>query len=611
MPGWCTFVVAIACGCAAVDSPAPSASATAGTSAAGVGDASKVCNGGFFRCFARARFGAALPRPLDTVPGYGPPDLQSAYNLDVATSVDATIALVEAYGYANLESDLATYRAQFGLPACTVASGCLTIVNQEGATSPLPGPPPTNDDWTQEGALDVQMASAACPSCKLLVVEADNDTGSGLYEANAVAASHGASVISNSWGTPEARFGGDLPESYFDHAGIAIFASTGDEGFEDGGAGTNYPASSAYVFGVGGTTLVRDATALRGWTEAAWSFGGAGCSTAVSTPSWQVIDHCSKRAISDLAAIGDPALGVAVYNQAAGGWGVVGGTSAASPLVAAMFAQTGNAAATPQYAYTHSFFDVTSGGDGSCGDVLCQARVGWDGPTGNGTPNGAVLLGATAPTLVVDGPSATASVPLGFTVSIECTPTDATTILEVDVTIDNEPLGKLTSAPYTYTSPASLAYGPHTIAVTCSTTSLAQASQAFAVTIVTAPCTTTTDCSDANGVCYNGACIAGPDAAGGLGATCTTNSDCASGSCASDGTSSHCTVTCDPDGTACPSGFTCIGAGTTNVCWPSSSHQGGCSVDDGGPVWLAAIALVALRARRRPLRRCRSACSRS
>src|SRR5580692_8375970 len=126
-----------------------------------------ACNGAPLHCFVRVQVAQLDAAPLVTPPGYGPSDLQSAYDLDVSASVDATVAVVEAYGYANLESDLAGYRAQFGLPACTVASGCLTIVNQTGQPSPLPGDAPAGDDWTVETALDIDMASAACPSCKI------------------------------------------------------------------------------------------------------------------------------------------------------------------------------------------------------------------------------------------------------------------------------------------------------------------------------------------------------------------------------------------------------------------------------------------------------------
>ena len=141
-----------------------------------------VCTTGPIRCHAHARItldghvqAAAVPQ------GFGPPDLQSAYNIPTTISGTPTIAIVDAYGYANLETDLATYRSTYGLPACSTANGCRKIVNQNGQTSPLPPNPPADDDWTLEAALDVDMASAACPSCKILVVQAQDNAGDGLY----------------------------------------------------------------------------------------------------------------------------------------------------------------------------------------------------------------------------------------------------------------------------------------------------------------------------------------------------------------------------------------------------------------------------------------------
>src|SRR5262249_40151548 len=143
------------------------------------------------------------------------------------------------------------------LPACTTASGCLKIVNQTGGTT-LPGAPPANDDWTVETALDVDMASAACPTCKIIVVQATDDQGDGLFIANNVPATMGATVASNSWGGPE-QPGTSLTtyEAYFNHAGIAVFVSAGDSGYNDGGQGPDYPATSAYVIAVGGTSLAK------------------------------------------------------------------------------------------------------------------------------------------------------------------------------------------------------------------------------------------------------------------------------------------------------------------------------------------------------------------
>ena len=353
-----------------------------------------VCQGGRFRCFAHVLMSSRDSVQTDAShQGFGATDLAAAYNLDTSLDPDATIGIIGAYGYANLESDLAAYRSAYNLPACSVASGCLRILNQSGATSPLPSAAPSSDDWTQETALDVDMASAACPKCKIVVIQADDDQGDGLEIAQNAAVAAGATVVSNSWGSPESQSDVASSEAYFNHSGVAIFVAAGDDGYNDGGQGPDYPATSAYTIGVGGTSL-STSTSSRGWTETAWRDGGSACSTNVTKPSWQTSTACSKRMSSDVSAVGDPSTGVATYNANAGGWSVIGGTSAASPLVAAIFALTGHGNATAQLPYLNptAFYDVTSGTNGTCTSALCKAAAGWDGPTGIGTPNGAMLL---------------------------------------------------------------------------------------------------------------------------------------------------------------------------------------------------------------------------
>ena len=166
----------------------------------------KVCNGGRWECRSRIVHHDGRFHP-DAVPqnGYMATDLADAYSIPTTTSVTATVAIVDAYGYQNLASDLAQYRSANGLPACTIANGCLKIVNQSGQTSPLPQEAPAQDDWTVETALDADMASAGCPTCNILVVQADDDQGDGLFTANDTAAQLGATVVSNSWGGPSSR----------------------------------------------------------------------------------------------------------------------------------------------------------------------------------------------------------------------------------------------------------------------------------------------------------------------------------------------------------------------------------------------------------------------
>jgi subtilase family serine protease len=273
----------------------------------------------------------------------------------------------------------------------------LTIVNQNGAASPLPRNAPAGDDWTLEAALDLDMASAACPTCKLVLFEANDDQGNGLFVAqNAAAARAGVVAISNSWGGPSDGTDATLDAQFFTHTqGVNTFVATGDSGNTRNSP--DYPSTSEFVIGVGGTHLVKSTTAARGWTETAWSGAGSSCSKVLAKPAFQSVvptAACGRRAASDVAAVADPNTGVAVFNAGSGGWVVVGGTSAASPLVAAIYARygiTSTHSAAFAYSHTSEFFDVTSGRNGSCTSALCRSAAGWDGPTGVGSPNGAVL----------------------------------------------------------------------------------------------------------------------------------------------------------------------------------------------------------------------------
>lgn len=320
--------------------------------------------------------------------GYGPADLGSAYLIPTTCTGTATIAIVDAYDDPNAENDLGIYRAQYGLPTCTTANGCFLKVNQSGKSSPLPR---TNKGWSSEIALDIEMASAVCPTCKIVLVEANSNSFTDLGTAVNRAASMGASVISNSYGGSESFTETFNDRLYFNHPGILVTASTGDAGY-----GVEYPAASPSVVGVGGTSLTVSSSD-RGWAEAAWSGAGSGCSRYESKPSFQHDTGCSRRTVADVSAVADPSTGVAVYDSyGVGGWAVFGGTSVASPLVASVFACTGKAAVASGWDYSHtsSFYDVTTGANGTCGSYLCTSVVGYDGPTGLGTPNATSIEGS-------------------------------------------------------------------------------------------------------------------------------------------------------------------------------------------------------------------------
>jgi subtilase family serine protease len=297
-------------------------------------------------------------------------------------------------------SDVATYRSSWGLPACnsSTEAGCLTVTNQEGNTSPLP-PNAGDSGWDVEESLDVDMVSAICPSCHIFLVEATAPTIADLGTAVDSAVSVlGADFVSNSYGGSQGSADTTYNTKYYNHPGDAITASAGDDGY-----GVSYPAASPDVVSVGGTTLVQATGTTRGWTETVWGSAaggegtGSGCAAKYEAkPSWQTHKGCDNRIDNDVSADANPDTGVAIYDTySEGGWLEVGGTSVASPVVASVYAlaDTLTAGSYPaSYLYSHpsDLFDVTVGANGTCTKhpFLCNAEVGYDGPTGLGTPDG-------------------------------------------------------------------------------------------------------------------------------------------------------------------------------------------------------------------------------
>jgi subtilase family serine protease len=271
------------------------------------------------------------------------------------------------------------YRSQFGLPPCTTANGCFKKVNQSGVQGSYPR---ANVGWSEEEALDLDMASATCPNCQIILVEANSASTADLGASVDTAVALGANVVSNSYGGGEN--GAAAADVHYTHPGVSITVSSGDNGF-----GVEYPASSPHVTAVGGTSLHRSGNSF---SETAWAGAGSGCSGVFAKPAWQTDTGCANRTVADVSAVADPQTGVAVYwtNHNKGGWLVFGGTSVAAPLVAGVYALAGDGAgADKAYAHKSSLHDVTSGSNGNCGGTyLCTAGPGYDGPTGLGTPNG-------------------------------------------------------------------------------------------------------------------------------------------------------------------------------------------------------------------------------
>jgi subtilase family serine protease/predicted small lipoprotein YifL len=332
-----------------------------------------------------------LSKATPTILGYKPQDLQKAYNLDVNHGKGNIVAIVDAYGDPNLGADLSYYRKTFGLPACTTSNHCLRIVNETGGTS-YPSPDP---GWVVEQSLDVDMVSANCPQCSILVVQAASNGYGDLSAAVNEAASLGAVAISNSYGSPE--FDDTGIEVAYNHPNIAITASAGDSGY-----GVDTPASFPSVIAVGGTTLL-PSTSARGFSETAWPGTGSGCSAYYAKPSWQVDPDCPMRMVADVAYDADPQSAVAFYDsypgtvQTAAGWGVVAGTSIGAPAIAAIYGQRSHAASNAARLYSPNMplFPIVNGANSPTGCTFayfCMAQAGYSGPGGNGSPDGNVAF---------------------------------------------------------------------------------------------------------------------------------------------------------------------------------------------------------------------------
>ena len=344
------------------------------------GPAMRLCaavHPGFARCQAWVRTDIAGKKPDEMPNGYAPSDLQAAYNLasfSRSRGGGTTVAIVDAFDDPNAASDLSVYRAEYGLPPCTASNGC--FMKYQFAEK-------TNTGWAGEESLDVDMVSAICPNCKILLVEAASPSTRALSAAETYATAR-ANYVSNSWSGNE---GGKAYDRDYKVSGVAITAATGDSGYN---ADAQWPAILPWVVGVGGTDL----TSVSPRSESAWAGSGSGCSTIYATPRFQhgIDTGCADRAQSDVAADASPNTGVAVYDSFhQRGWEVFGGTSVATPIVAAVFALAGRASSNNPgnlYAHSSSLNDISTGNNGNCGAPLCEAGVGWDGPTGLGSPNG-------------------------------------------------------------------------------------------------------------------------------------------------------------------------------------------------------------------------------
>jgi hypothetical protein len=406
---WLTATaIAVAAVSVLAASPARAVTATGYTPPVGMSYACSQATGADAACSgltASAASGSIMPPP-----GLDPSDIRTAYGLPSSTAgYGQTVAVVGPGYYASAAADLSAYRGGYEIPACTTASGCFKQVSFDGGDpSGLQAA-----EWNVAEAQAMDMISAVCPNCDILLVDSSTsaiyttdtpDDGLGAAENEAVAL--GAKFIVDPWSIPEDSvnaiplFSGESNEAYydshyFDHPGVVITASGGDQGYT---GEVGYPAASPYVVAVGGTTLT---AAGSGYTETAWGGTESGCSAYESVPAWQTETACgASRAVNDVAAVADPNDNI-VYNDSeytTVGWDDGGGTSYAAAIVAAAYALAGTPAndSTPAatlYANANGLTDITANtnpGTVTCpppADV-CNAGPGWDGPTGLGTPDG-------------------------------------------------------------------------------------------------------------------------------------------------------------------------------------------------------------------------------
>jgi subtilase family serine protease len=323
------------------------------------------------------------PNASSSPTGLSPATMKSVYGFSTSATAGSgkTIAIVDAYDDPKIESDLAVFSSQFGLPACTTANACFKKVNQTGGTTY----PKTNSGWALEIALDVEWAHAIAPGAKILLVEATSNSFTNLLAAEDYATAH-ATYVSNSWGGSE--FSGETGSAYDGHfarSGVSIFVSAGDAGTP-----AEYPSASRTVISVGGTTLHFSGGNFS--SETGWSGGGGGCSQYETAPTAQSsfsgygqVNCAGKRATPDLSLDADPASGASVYDtvrlQGQTGWFTVGGTSLSSPMAAAHAAVRGVLVdSTLVYGNSSTYRDITSGNNGaSClvGFDLCTGRGAW------------------------------------------------------------------------------------------------------------------------------------------------------------------------------------------------------------------------------------------
>jgi hypothetical protein len=410
-----------------------------------------------------------------SVTTYTPAQVRAAYGLPALPSITAsltsaqaaqlgagqTIYLVDARNDPNAAADLATFDSKFGLPGCKLTpiavtpslplapaptTGCtLSIVYSTTSGAMTATAPAYDSGWATEISIDVQWAHATAPYARIILIEAPDNSSTSLSAAVQLANQMGPGVVSQSFGAAEGTWTTSLDPT-FSVANMTYLAAAGDAG-----AQVNWPAVSSHVLAVAGTSLAYSGSGAR--TETVWSDTGGGVSAYVATPAYQSLPvpglaGPAHRAVSDVTFNADPYTGQYIAFTPQGStstsWYSGGGTSLATPqwagLIAvanALRAQTSaapiGAAQTTLYglsvpagSYASAFLDITKGSDGSC--TTCYAGVGYDLPSGLGSPNAQSLLAALSARAPVTAPvvtSASVSGKVGTALSFAVTATDA------------------------------------------------------------------------------------------------------------------------------------------------------------------------------------------
>jgi kumamolisin len=313
----------------------------------------------------------------------------------LATGGSKVVIVVDAFDDPTAAHDLAAYSTQFGLPAITDSN--FQVVYASGKKPPQD----PFGGWELEESLDIEMAHALAPGAKVILVEANSQDNVDLFAAETVAAGlatgAGGGEVSNSW--CEGEFSGETSdESVFTGTNVVFTAATGDI------PGTCFPSMLQNVIGAGGTSINRSNGNFVSQTT--WEYGGGGSSTYVTIPSYQSGEKKINKRVGtnrggpDISFDANPDTGVVIYDTTPYegqvlDWASVGGTSVASPALAATINSAGGFAASTVAELTRAYHgyrkaanwtDITLGICGSNGGA--RATKGWDFCTGIGVPNG-------------------------------------------------------------------------------------------------------------------------------------------------------------------------------------------------------------------------------